>query len=425
MPGSGINSATRDMFQKGAKLFAEGRAAESVPLLVRAVEGGDSEAQNLLGLIYLNAMGVKRDPHRAAELFAEAAQAGLKEGHYNYSNLLYNGIGVKRDASRGQRHLLLAAHAGHRPALRVLGFLYHLMGNVDGWPSLSTHCFWRAAAAGDALAQHALGLRLWRGDGVTQDARAAGAWFSSASRQGLARSAMRLGEISELLGTRPAPATDQDRPSGLEDRVGDLPSFTPIAIPLPSPSRQLGFMSEYPDALDGYLCDHLINIATPRMTPSGVVDPATGAATLSDIRTSHSMYCPASLYDATMAQTMERMAAIGGLPPEHAEPLGILRYGPGQEYKPHYDYYTDDRHQAQRISTVFIYLNDVVEGGGTDFPRLGVKVDPAQGKAVKFLNCDAEGRPNPDTLHAGLPVIRGEKWLATLWFWDRPFMWFA
>lgn len=44
---------------------------------------------------------------------------------------------------------------------------------------------------------------------------------------------------------------------------------------------------------------------------------------------------------------------------------------------------------------------------------------------MKFLNCDAQGKPNPETLHAGLPVIRGEKWLATLWFWDRPFLWFA
>jgi prolyl 4-hydroxylase len=137
------------------------------------------------------------------------------------------------------------------------------------------------------------------------------------------------------------------------------------------------------------------------------------------------MHFVPSMYDAVVAQLVKRIAAIAGLPPAHAEPLGVLRYGPGQEYRPHYDYYTDDRHQAQRVATVFVYLNHVEEGGGTDFPRLGVKVDPARGKAVKFLNCDAEAKPNPETLHAGLPVIRGEKWLATLWFWDRPFHWFA
>lgn len=74
---------------------------------------------------------------------------------------------------------------------------------------------------------------------------------------------------------------------------------------------------------------------------------------------------------------------------------------------------------------MFVYLNHVSEGGGTEFPRIGVVVEPRRGKAVKFLNCDADGKPNPETLHAGLPVIRGEKWLATLWFWDRPFHWFA
>jgi hypothetical protein len=136
------------------------------------------------------------------------------------------------------------------------------------------------------------------------------------------------------------------------------------------------------------------------------------------------MHFQPSMYDAAVYLALRRIANIAGLPASHAEPLGVLRYGPGQEYRPHYDYYSDDQHQAQRVSTVFVYLNDVLEGGGTDFPRLAVKVEPERGKAVKFLNCGDDGRPNPETLHAGLPVIRGEKWLATLWFWDRPFIWF-
>jgi hypothetical protein len=39
---------------------------------------------------------------------------------------------------------------------------------------------------------------------------------------------------------------------------------------------------------------------------------------------------------------------------------------------------------------------------------------------VLFDNVGPDGRPDADTLHAGLPVERGEKWLGTLWLRERP-----
>ena len=39
--------------------------------------------------------------------------------------------------------------------------------------------------------------------------------------------------------------------------------------------------------------------------------------------------------------------------------------------------------------------------------------------SIAFRNLTADGRPDPDSLHAGLPVARGEKWLATLWLRQR------
>ncbi|OWF63730.1 hypothetical protein B1H41_03980 [Xanthomonas vasicola pv. vasculorum] len=40
----------------------------------------------------------------------------------------------------------------------------------------------------------------------------------------------------------------------------------------------------------------------------------------------------------------------------------------------------------------------------------------APGALVCFDNLHADGRPNADSLHAGLPVTAGSKWLGTLWF---------
>lgn len=402
----------------GVDCFGRARFEEAAEWFRLAAEQGSVDAQNSLATLHLNGIGVESSPHRAFALFSQAAEAGLREAHYNLSNLLYNGLGTPRDEPRARQHLLTAAEAGHRPALRVLGYLYHLCGPGE-WAGWSTRCFRRAAEAGDALSKYTLGLRLWHGHGVAADRAEARAWLSAAAEDGVWLARRRLAELSQDNSGAPTAATP------VPACEGPLPECTPQE-PLPSPAvHTCQFLSYHDDVLDSYLCDHFINSAAPRLMPSGVVDPDTGATLQSALRTSHSMHVVPSMYDAVVAELVKRIAVIAGLPVSHAEPLGVLRYGPGQEYKPHYDYYTDDLHQAQRISTVFVYLSDVAEGGGTDFPRLQVKVEPARGRAVKFLNCSPDGKPNPDTLHAGLPVIRGEKWLATLWFWDRPFMWFV
>ena len=67
------------------------------------------------------------------------------------------------------------------------------------------------------------------------------------------------------------------------------------------------------------------------------------------------------------------------------------------------------------MHTVFAYLSDVAEGGATDFPDLGVRVAAKRGRIVHFHNLRADGSGDPRTVHAGMPVVAGEKWLATLW----------
>ncbi|MGB9428800.1 MAG: 2OG-Fe(II) oxygenase [Gammaproteobacteria bacterium] len=197
------------------------------------------------------------------------------------------------------------------------------------------------------------------------------------------------------------------------------------------PSHDAGTVSEYSGALEDGLCDYLVNLAASRLLPSGVVDPATGKPLKTVLRTSSSMNFQLSMYDMVVGVVCRRLAALAGADVTHAEPISVLRYLPGEEYRPHYDHFAVDEHGAprvrdangQRIVTVFTYLNDVEAGGETDFPRLATRVLPGKGKAVVFLNCDASGKPNPDTLHAGMPVARGEKWLVTLWFRERPFSW--
>jgi len=409
--------AAQRQFQEAAAAFSRRQYAQALALLERGAAESEPQSQNLLGVMLLNGMGLTADPRRAADLFEAAAQADLREARYNLANLKFHGLGTASDELGAQQQLLASARAGHRPALRALGFIYRAAAAESDWARLSMQCFRQAAEAGDPLALHAYGLSLLQGHGASADPAAAVSCFAAAARAGVYLAPLRLAQAQAAAGGTASA-------SAAPERVLPLEACELSALPPAVPAREVAFMSEHRAALDAHLQDHLINVAAPQLMPSNVVDPETGAAMKSELRTSHSMHFQPSMYDVAVFLALRRIARIAGLPASHAEPLGVLRYGPGQEYRPHYDYYSDDRHQAQRISTVFVYLNDVEEGGGTDFPRLGVKVDPEQGKAVRFLNCDAAGQPNPETLHAGLPVIRGEKWLATLWFWDRPFDWF-
>lgn len=315
-----------DQFKQAVEHFTRGRHAEAASILAQAAERGDAEARNLLGVMCLNGLGVPQEPRRAAELFSAAAEQGLKEARYNLCNLLYNGLGIGRDDARAQQELLAAARAGHRPALRSLGFLYHLAGSEPRWQRLSTWCFRLAAEAGDPSAKYALGVRLAQGHGTPVDTVAARQWLAAAVQDRVYLAEARLA----VLRTMPV-AVDAIASSG---PALQLEPFTLPELPTPQSAHAVAFMSEYADALDPYLCDHLVNTATPQLAPSGVVDPQTGGALRSELRTSYSMHFQPNMYDATVAMALRQIARIAGEPPEHAEPLGVLRYGPGRNTGP-------------------------------------------------------------------------------------------
>lgn len=124
-----------------------------------------------------------------------------------------------------------------------------------------------------------------------------------------------------------------------------------------------------------------------------------------------------------------RVARWLGLPLEHAESLQVIHYGPGQEYRPHYDAYDLGtargqrwcRYGGQRICTALVYLNTVEAGGSTVFPHCNLDVEARMGRVVVFNNVgETLETPHPDSLHGGAPVLRGEKWACNLWFHARP-----
>ncbi|WP_169542546.1 prolyl hydroxylase family protein [Sphingomonas baiyangensis] len=162
---------------------------------------------------------------------------------------------------------------------------------------------------------------------------------------------------------------------------------------------------------------HVIARAEPRLQPSFVVDPASGQRRPHPVRTSLGTNFAPSEEDAVLHALHRRIADATGTPIDAGEPLHVLAYAPGQEYRPHLD--TLPGVANQRAVTAIVYLNADFEGGATRFGKLGLDVAPEAGSALLFRSLDAEGRADPRTEHAGLAVTAGRKWIATRWIRQR------
>ncbi len=178
--------------------------------------------------------------------------------------------------------------------------------------------------------------------------------------------------------------------------------------------------------LDDAECAELIALARTRLSRSETVETKSGASEVNEARTSEGMFFLPGEFPVC-ARFEARIAALLGWPLENGEGLQILRYGPGAEYKPHYDYFdpaepgtpTILKRGGQRVASLVCYLNTPEQGGATVFPEAGLDVAPIRGNAV-FFSYD-RASPSTRTLHGGAPVGAGEKWVATKWMRERRF----
>ena len=155
--------------------------------------------------------------------------------------------------------------------------------------------------------------------------------------------------------------------------------------------------------------------------------PSTLLAEHSDknFRTSDS--CNLSPYDPFVLKIEDRICKLMGINAKHGETMQGQVYEVGQQFKPHFDhfkrgasYWKDmEKGGGQRCLTAMIYLNQPGAGGETHFPNADIKVQPRTGMIVIWSNMLSDGTPNDATLHEGLPVLAGTKYIVTKWFRER------
>jgi prolyl 4-hydroxylase len=180
------------------------------------------------------------------------------------------------------------------------------------------------------------------------------------------------------------------------------------------------------DLLSDEECEALVAAAAKHLARSLTVETQTGGETVNVDRTSDGMFFERG-ENEVVRRVEQRIATLLRWPVEFGEGLQVLRYAPGAQYRPHYDYFDPIepgtpsilRRGGQRVATLVMYLQEPEQGGATTFPDIGLEVAPKRGTAV-FFSYD---RPDPATrtLHGGAPVIAGEKWVATKWLREREF----
>jgi hypothetical protein len=194
----------------------------------------------------------------------------------------------------------------------------------------------------------------------------------------------------------------------------------------PAPDR----LSVSPDAVmvrgavPRAVCDYVIAQAGPRLGPALVYDPRGRGMMRDPLRSSATASLAPLDLDLALVGVNRAVAAAAGLPEPQSEFLSVMRYRPGEQYRPHFDIVPagpDLDRNGQRIKTALLYLNEDYEGGETQFLTPDIKVRGRTGDILVFSNVLPDGRGDPASRHAGLPVTAGEKWLASKWFRERNF----
>jgi len=175
------------------------------------------------------------------------------------------------------------------------------------------------------------------------------------------------------------------------------------------------------------MVEHMIELGINRLSASEVAGQS--ASKKSSARSSTGAFIQSNPKDKLLTEIEQRIADVTHIPKENQEAAYLLRYQPGQQYKPHFDYFDPAYYEAgrwigkwgQRCATILMFLRHPEEGGETIFPKIGLEVMAGKGDAVLFYDTHVNGTLDPRSLHGGKPIIKGEKMIATKWIREHQF----
>ena len=393
-----------------------GKPRDAIALFEQGASAGHGPSCIALASILALGQFIDPNPARARDLLSTGYDAGDAACGLHLSAFIAAGVGGAKSWSDAVALLAEIAANGNAFATRELGLLFLLEGDVETAARALGTSARDVGAHGDAVAKALVRASLGRGgDG---DRRLAAAY-----EQQLASA---RAPISLLSGAPEFSSDALNAPFSPPTASFAFSSPEKFAASL-STVHEDPWIAETTKAASSAILDYVILSAFPSLAPARIADPSDQGARRDPYRTGAAMNFSVMQQTPVLVAVREIMCALARAPLDRGEPLAVIAYQGGQEYKPHFDAFvppTSDEgrsHEAafkrggQRTHTCLLYLNDTFEGGETEFPKLDVSISPRAGAFAVFSNVDADGARHLKALHRGAPVRSGVKLLASQW----------
>ena len=176
----------------------------------------------------------------------------------------------------------------------------------------------------------------------------------------------------------------------------------------------------YENFFNNDVCNKIINLSKGKLKQACV-----GKGTKNVIRTGRNCYINKEKDEFTR-KIINKISNTIGISANNSTNLQIVNYVKNETYAYHYDAFPKDENGKlldfeanimQRNISIICYLNNVKKGGETYFPKIDLRIKPELGKMLVFSNTIKNTNDrDPYSMHAGLPVFEGEKWILVCWF---------
>jgi prolyl 4-hydroxylase len=332
---------------------------------------------------------------------------------------------VDADPDDGLEALRVRADRGEPVAMRLLGARLLTgdrapLAQQEGYSWIE-----RAARAGDVAALEWMATLTGLGAFAPQSWPLAFDYLRQAAERGGASAQAQI----RLLAAGPEGAAPVEPATSFADLVSRIDVGAWIAPPPRKPLWETPRIRMAERFAAPAVCDWIKSRAQDRMRPAMMYDGETKTEAVDPHRTCSDYQFDILNTDVVLLLVRARVAELTKLPTVAMEPPRVFHYALGENIMPHYDrcnsaedgYGPQGGYLGDRIVTFLLYLNDGFDGGELDFPKSGVKFKGMKGDALYFAHVDASGKPDPLSLHAGLTITRGEKWVLSQWIHDRPF----
>lgn len=229
-------SAQAQDYRDGLQAFRAGESQKAFDIWKPLAEAGDPLAQFGLAVIYEKGSAtIPQDWDAAAKWYEQATVQGVPAAQNNLGHMYSQGLGVRRDKARAVELWLEAAKGGHVYSYYNLGLAYYRGEGVEKDEAEAAKWFGQAADAGLDDGQFAIGEMYRLGIGTERNESRALGWYNLAAAQGHPMG-QRLAAMLQEKGVRPSVVSSGNATTATNQGLGAFPAPQSAGSPSTSSS---------------------------------------------------------------------------------------------------------------------------------------------------------------------------------------------